>query len=66
MLLVLDEKGRNAGANEDGTYHRLAREGRVVCAADIRGIGDMRPEVGRGDPAYTVHTIQKTILPGRR
>jgi hypothetical protein len=26
----------------------------VVCAADIRGIGDMRPEVGRGDPAYTI------------
>ncbi|MGI8958263.1 MAG: alpha/beta hydrolase family protein [Bryobacteraceae bacterium] len=53
-LLVLDERGRNAGSREDGTYHRLAREGRVVCAADIRGIGDMRPEVGRGDPAYTM------------
>jgi len=53
-LLVLDEKGRNAGAGEDGVYHRLARGGRVVCAADIRGIGDMRAEVGRGDPAYTV------------
>jgi hypothetical protein len=53
-LLVLDENGRNAGAREDGTYQRLAREGRVVCAPDIRGMGDMRPEVGRGDPAYTV------------
>jgi hypothetical protein len=53
-LLVLDESGRNAGSREDGTYHRLARGGQVVCAADIRGIGDMRPEVGRGDPAYTV------------
>jgi dienelactone hydrolase len=53
-LLVLDEKGRNAGAREDGLYHRLARGGRVVCAADIRGMGDIRPEVGRGDPAYTV------------
>jgi dienelactone hydrolase len=54
VLLVLDEKGRNALAREDGTYHRLARGGRVVCAADIRGMGDMSPEVGRGDPAYTV------------
>lgn len=53
-LLVLDDNGRNAGAREDGMYHQLARGGRVVCAADIRGIGDMRPEVGRGDPAYTV------------
>lgn len=53
-LLILDEKGRNAGAREDGTYHRMARRETLVCAADIRGIGDMRPEVGRGDPAYTV------------
>ncbi len=52
--LTLDDRGRNAEAHEDGMYHRLARSGRVVCAADIRGIGDMRPEVGRGDPAYTV------------
>ncbi len=53
-LLALDANGRNPGAHEDGLYHRLARGGRVVCAADIRGIGDMRPEVGRGDPAYTI------------
>ncbi|MFL6353745.1 MAG: alpha/beta hydrolase [Bryobacteraceae bacterium] len=53
-LLVLDDHGRNASAHEDGIYHKLARGGRVVCAADIRGMGDMRPEVGRGDPAYTV------------
>jgi len=53
-LLVLDENGRNSGASEDGIYHRLARKGRVVCAADVRGIGDTRPEVGRGNPAYTI------------
>ncbi len=53
-LVAFDESGRNAGAHEDGMYHRLAIAGKVVCAADIRGIGDMRPEVGRGDPAYTV------------
>jgi hypothetical protein len=53
-LLVLDDRGRNAFAGEDGVYHRLARKGRVVCAADIRGIGDTRPEVGRGNPGYTI------------
>ena len=53
-LLVLDDRGRNAYAGEDGVYHRLARKGRHVCAADIRGIGDSRPEVGRGNPAYTI------------
>jgi dienelactone hydrolase len=53
-LLVLDDRGRNLAAHEDGVYHRLASAGRRVYVADIRGLGDMRPEVGRGNPAYTV------------
>ena len=53
-LLVLDDRGRNAYAGEDGVYHRMARSGRVVCAVDIRGMGDTRPEVGRGNPGYTI------------
>ncbi len=53
-LLVLDDHGRNAQAHEDGLYHRLAQSGRIVCAADLRGLGDCRPEVGRGNSAYTI------------
>lgn len=53
-LLVLDDRGRNVHAHEDDLYHRLARNGRIVCAADIRGIGDMQAEVGRGNPRYTI------------
>ncbi len=53
-LLILDDRGRNAYAGEDGVYHRLARDGRAVCAVDLRGIGDTRPEVGRGNPGYTI------------
>jgi hypothetical protein len=53
-LLVLDDRGRNAHAHEDDLYHRLARNGRMICAADVRGIGDTRPEVGRGNPEYTI------------
>jgi hypothetical protein len=53
-LLVLDDHGRNALAHEGGVYHRLARAGHIVWAADLRGIGDMRPEVGRGNPNYTI------------
>jgi len=53
-LLVLDDRGRNAHAHEDDLYHRLARKGRLICAADVRGIGDTRPEVGRGNPDYTI------------
>jgi hypothetical protein len=29
-------------------YNRMAAEGCVVCAPDLRGIGDMTPEFGRG------------------
>jgi dienelactone hydrolase len=53
-VLALDAAGRNLDSHEDGLYHRLARIGRVVCAADVRGIGDTRPEVGRGNPGYTI------------
>ncbi len=53
-LLVLDSRGRNAGAHEDDLYHRLARAGQRVCAPDIRGMGDSRPEAGRGNPGYTI------------
>lgn len=53
-LLILDDRGRNRDAHEDGLYHSLARNGRSICAADIRGIGDMSPEVGRGNPGYTI------------
>jgi hypothetical protein len=53
-VLVLDDRGRNAYAAEDGVYHRLARKGLTICAADIRCVGDTRPEVGRGNPGYTI------------
>jgi hypothetical protein len=53
-VLFLDPAGRNAHISEGDVYQRLARSGAVVCAADVRGIGDSRPEVGPGDPAYTI------------
>ena len=60
VLLALDDRGRNQCAHEDDLYHRLARSGQTVCAADIRCIGDARPEVGRGNPSYTVpHELEE-------
>lgn len=53
-IIVLDDAGRNAGAHEDGLYHKLAREGFLILAVDVRGIGDARPEVGRGNPGYQI------------
>jgi len=44
---VLEPGGRSAW-HESGLYNRLAVEGCVVCAPDLRGIGDMTPEFSRG------------------
>jgi dienelactone hydrolase len=53
-LLILDDRGRNVNTAEDGLCHQIARTGRRVYAADIRGIGDAKPEVGPGNPDYTI------------
>lgn len=47
MVIVLEPGGRNAW-HESGLYNRMAEQGCVVCAADLRGIGDMTPEFSRG------------------
>jgi len=54
VILILDEHGRNQHWREGGLGERLAAQGRIVCAADLRGIGDLRPEAGRGAPGYTI------------
>jgi hypothetical protein len=43
MLLVIEPGGRNARWHEDDMYAKLAEAGVAVCAADVRGIGDMQP-----------------------
>jgi hypothetical protein len=53
VLLVLEPQGRNARWREDDLYHTLAKGGTTVCAFDVRGVGDLSPEVGRGNPYYT-------------
>ncbi|HLK20781.1 MAG TPA: acetylxylan esterase [Bryobacteraceae bacterium] len=53
LLIVADPHGRNASWQEGGLYQRLAAEGTVVCAPDLRGIGDLRPEYSAGSPGYT-------------
>jgi dienelactone hydrolase len=53
VLLALEPRGRNGRWREDDLYHRLAAQGWTVCAFDVRGLGDMWPEVGRGNPFYT-------------
>jgi cephalosporin-C deacetylase-like acetyl esterase len=59
LLITLEPQGRNARWREDDLYHRLALAGFAVCALDVRGIGDLSPEVGRGNPYYTrSHSVE--------
>lgn len=52
VILVLDPGGRNRRWNEGELYQALALRGFPVCAADVRGIGDLAPEFGSGSPNY--------------
>jgi len=53
LLLILDPNGRNTQWHEDELCHRLASAGVTVCAADIRGIGDLQPGFSPGAVSYT-------------
>jgi dienelactone hydrolase len=53
LLMLLEEGGRTRSWREGGLCHKLAAAGFMVCAFDVRGIGDLMPEVGRGNPGYT-------------
>src|SRR5262249_22040492 len=47
LVIVLEPSGRGA-ASETGLSGRLAEQGCVACAPDLRGLGDATPEYGRG------------------
>ena len=51
-VLALDSSGRNNRWHEGELYQSLAVRGIPVCSADVRGVGDLSPEFGRGDPRY--------------
>jgi len=53
VVLILEASGRNYRWHDGGLYQSLAVRGYPVCAADVRGIGDLAPEFGAGDPGYT-------------
>jgi cephalosporin-C deacetylase-like acetyl esterase len=53
LLLLLEPAGRDIRWQEGGLYYTLAQRGYAVCAADVRGVGDLAPEVGRGAADYS-------------
>jgi hypothetical protein len=52
LLLILEPGGRNARWREDDLYPRLAGSGLAVCAADVRGVGDLEPQFSSGAAGY--------------
>jgi dienelactone hydrolase len=53
LLLLLEPNGRNGQWHEDELYPRLAAAGIAVCAADVRGTGDLQPAFSPGAAGYT-------------
>jgi dienelactone hydrolase len=52
LLIVLDSSGRNTDWHEDELYQNLALQGFAVCVPDLRGLGDLMPEMGPGNPRH--------------
>ena len=52
LLLALESNGRNVRWHEGEMYQQLAGQGFAVCVPDVRGIGDLTPEYGRGAASY--------------
>ena len=52
VVLILNPHGRNSAWNEDEIYPSLSRQGTLLCAADVRGIGDVAQEFSPGSPGY--------------
>jgi dienelactone hydrolase len=51
-VILLEPAGRNGRWHEGEMYQSLAETGAIVCVPDLRGIGDMTPEFGRGAARY--------------
>jgi len=60
VFLIVEPDGRDVRWREDGLYAKLAKRGCVVCAADVRGVGDLRPEVGGGAPGHALSHADET------
>jgi cephalosporin-C deacetylase-like acetyl esterase len=54
VIVLLEPRGRIAHWREGELPLQLAAEGTPVCAIDVRGTGDLWPEVGRGNRFYTI------------
>jgi cephalosporin-C deacetylase-like acetyl esterase len=52
LLLLIEPNGRNTAWHEEELYDQLATAGIAVCAADVRGVGDLEGPFGPGAAGY--------------
>ncbi|HYM10286.1 MAG TPA: prolyl oligopeptidase family serine peptidase, partial [Bryobacterales bacterium] len=52
VVISLEPAGHNVRWHEGELYQSLAAEGLAVCVPDLRGVGDLLPEFGRGSARY--------------
>jgi cephalosporin-C deacetylase-like acetyl esterase len=52
VVILLQNAGRRVGWHEDELHQTLTRQGFAVCVPDLRGVGDLLPEIGPGNPRY--------------
>src|SRR5207244_3758833 len=52
LLLLIEPNGRNGAWHEDELYDQLAGAGIAVCAADVRGVGDLEAQFAPGSVGY--------------
>jgi hypothetical protein len=53
LLLLIEPNGRNTAWHEEELYDQLATAGIAVCAADVRGVGDLEGQFAPGSAGYT-------------
>jgi hypothetical protein len=51
LIIAIEPGGRNQRWHEGQLWQELAQHA-IVCAPDLRGIGDLRPEFSPGSPDY--------------
>jgi cephalosporin-C deacetylase-like acetyl esterase len=52
LVIVLEPNGRNGRWREGDLYDQIASAGVAVCAADLRGVGDLEPQYSAGSVGY--------------
>lgn len=62
LVLLIEPNGRNAAWHEDELCDQLAGAGIAVCAADVRGVGDLEAQFSPGAVGYATSHHNEDIF----